>query len=261
MTFSETNVNRDTDGKFSEKTGSAPTIALDVKPTYIYRIEGDDHETEDVEATSEEEALDAAAEAFAGHYFDPDEDDYASPEQVRDMLRVKAVYKGDINDYDDEWVKVEPGKMLPNPDYVHKPGQYAGYEVKNYKELPIGMEGGAFTASIWSGGKRVMLVENSGDGGPNAYTDISDPKKPTRHRGPAVEEFVSTASAIYGPDTPESDDALFGLALMGGQLDKAAQKNNWPRDEVVAANLEGNYLDEVDKDILRDPSIISRFRG
>lgn len=265
MTFSETNVNRESDGKFAEKTGSAPDAAvaasLTPKPTYIYRIEGDDHETEDVEASSEDEALDAAAEIFAGQYFDEDEDDYANPEDIRDLLTVKAIYKGDIDDYDDEWVKVTPGKMFPDPDYVHKPGQYAGYEVKNYKELPIGMEGGAFTASIWRDGKRVMLVENSGDGGANVYTDISDPKKPTRHRGPAVEEFVAASSAIYGPDTLESDDALFGLALMGGQLDKAVTKNNWPRDEVVEANLEGNYLSDVEKSILRDPSLISRIRG
>lgn len=268
MTFSETNVNRETDGKFAEKTGSAPdagvAASLTPKPTYIYRIEGDDHETEDVEASSEEEAIEIAAERFEERYGDDeegDEDEDYEPTNVRDNLTVRAIYKGDIDDYDDEWVKVEPGKMFPDPSYVHTPGQYGGYEVKNYKELPIGMEGGAFTASIWRDGKRAMLVENSGDGGANVYTDVTDPKQPRRHRGPAVEEFTSAASAIYGPDTLESDDAFFGLALMGGQLDKAAVKNNWPRDEVIAANLEGNYLSDVEKDILRDPSLISRIRG
>ena len=269
MTFSETDVVRDAAGKFSEKTGSAPDISVTVpKKTYIYRVEGDDHETEDVEASSEAEALDRAAELFAGQYFDPDEDDYATPEQVRDYLTVKAIYEGDIDDYDDEWTRVTPGKHFHDPNYAHVPGRYAGYELKNFKRLPIGMEGNGFTASLWRDGKRVMLVENQGNGGANVYTDISDAKTPTRHRGPEIERFQKAASEMYGPNRFESDDALVTFISWASEVDKAARKNGWSRDEVVESvvqdyrqEMERNCIeaDETEIAALRDPSIISRL--
>lgn len=269
MTFSETDVVRDASGKFTEKTGSAPDISVTVpKKTYIYRVEGDDHETEDVEASSEAEALDNAAELFAGRYFDPDEDDYATPEQVREYLTVKAIYEGDIDGYDDEWTRVTPGKHFHDPSYVHVPGRYAGYELKNFKRLPIGMEGNGFTASLWRDGKRVMLVENQGNGGANVYTDISDAKMPTRHRGPEIERFQKAASEMYGPNRFESDDALVTFISWASEVDKAARKNGWSRDEVVESvvqdyrqEMERNYVeaDETEIAALRDPSIISRL--
>ena len=44
MSFNEAEVNRAADGRFIEKTGSAPDISVTVpKKTYIYRVEGDDH--------------------------------------------------------------------------------------------------------------------------------------------------------------------------------------------------------------------------
>jgi hypothetical protein len=271
MTFSETDVVRDAAGKFSEKTGSAPDISVTPpKKTYIYRVEGDDHETEDVEASSEEEALNIAAELFEERYSgdEEDDDDDSEPTDVRDLLFVKAVYEGDINDYDDEWTKVTPGKHFHDPNYEHVAGRYAGYEVKNYRKLPIGMEGGAFTASIWRDGKRVMLVENAGNGGANTYTDLSSPKTPLRHRGEEIDRFKKTASAMYGPDKYESDDALFAFVQLGSEVDRLARINGWSRTETAEAMAEdyekqmaefGSKADEVELAALRDPSIISRL--
>lgn len=268
MTFNEADVVRDHAGKFTDKTGTAPDISVSLPKTYIYRIEGDDHETEDVEASSEAEALDNAAELFADRYFDPDEDDYATPEQVREYLTVKAIYEGDINGYDDEWTRVTPGKHFHDPSYVHVPGRYAGYELKNYKRLPIGMEGNGFTASLWRDGKRVMLVENQGNGGANVYTDLSDAKTPMRHRGPEIERFQRTASEMYGPNRHESDDALVNFIQLGGEVDRATRKNGWARDEVVenvirdyTSALGDTQIPGLESEIaaLRDPSVISRL--
>lgn len=272
MTFSETDVVRDTAGKFAEKTGSAPDISVTVpKKTYIYRIEGDDHETEDVEASSEAEALELAAQLFEERYSgdeEGDEDDDYEPVDVRDILTVKAIYDGDIDGYDDEWTRVIPGKHFHDPNYVHVPGRYAGYELKNFKRLPIGMEGNGFTASLWRDGKRVMLVENQGNGGANVYTDISDAKTPTRHRGPEIERFQKTASEMYGPNRFESDDALVTFISWASEVDKATRKNGWSRDEVVESvvqdyrqEMERNHVeaDETEIAALRDPSVISRL--
>lgn len=265
MTFSEAEVVRDTAGKFAEKTGTAPDISVTPpKKTYIYRVEGDDHETVDVEASSEDEAIDLAADLFEERYGDDDEDSG----DVRDILAVKAVYEGDIDAFDDEWVRVTPGKHFHDPSYEHVSGRYAGYEVKNFKRLPIGMEGNGFTASIWRDGKRVMLVENQGNGGANVYTDLSDPSGPARHRGPEVERFQKAAVEMYGPNHHESDDSLVTFVQWGSEIDKAARKNNWSRAEVVEAAvadyvqaMEQNGVEpsEVEMAALRDPSTISRL--
>lgn len=267
MTFSETDVARDTAGRFSEKTGSAPDITVTPpKKTYIYRIEGDDHETEDVEASSEAEALDIAAELFESRYAEGDEEDDEDNEPIdyRENLTVKGVYEGDIDAYDDEWTPVTPGKLFHDPSYEHTPGRYAGYELKNYKRLPIGMEGNAFTASLWRDGKRVMLVENQGNGGANVYTDLSDPKTPRRHHGPEIERLQKAASEMYGPNHYESDDTLVSFIQMGTEIDKAAQKNGWPRHEFVESVMKDSQemnsgVEAVEFDALRDPSIISRL--
>ena len=89
--------------RFSEKANSAPDGILDSgAPTgpspqapgeiLVWAVEGDDHEVELVEATSSEEALYLAGDAFRGRY----DSDYSD-----DLLSVAGAFRGDI-DYSDE---------------------------------------------------------------------------------------------------------------------------------------------------------------
>lgn len=88
----------------------------------IWLIEGDDHELKLVEATTEEEALDKAAELFEEQYDDDDDDDEEDdedrqPTDVRDFLAVAGTFRGDIDGYSDELDFVPHGDISENDAY------------------------------------------------------------------------------------------------------------------------------------------------
>jgi hypothetical protein len=69
---------------------------------------------------------------------------------------------------------------------------------------------------------------------------------------------------MYGPNHYESDDTLVSFIQMGTEIDKAAQKNGWPRHEFVESVMKDSQemnsgVEAVEFDALRDPSIISRL--
>ena len=71
----------------------------------VWLIEGDDHEVKLVEATTEEEAIEKAAELFEEQYDDEDDEDEGEdrdPTDVRDFLSVAGTFRGDIDGYSDE---------------------------------------------------------------------------------------------------------------------------------------------------------------
>jgi len=85
----------------------------------IWLIEGDDHEVKLVEATTEEEAIDKAAELFEEQYDegDEDEDEDYEPTDVRDLLSVAGTFRGDIDGYSDELDFVPWGDLSENDAY------------------------------------------------------------------------------------------------------------------------------------------------
>lgn len=87
----------------------------------IWLIEGDDHEVKLVEAVTEEEAIDKAAELFEEQYDDEgdedDEDEEREPVDVRDLLSVAGTFRGDIDGYSDELDFVPWGDLSENDAY------------------------------------------------------------------------------------------------------------------------------------------------
>lgn len=71
----------------------------------LWLIEGDDHEVKLVEAVTEEEAIERAAELFEEQYSD-DEDEDDEPSDVRDFLVVAGTFRGEIGGYTDEFTFV-----------------------------------------------------------------------------------------------------------------------------------------------------------
>lgn len=87
----------------------------------IWLIEGDDHEVKLVEATTEEEAIDKAAELFEEQYDDEGDDDDEGedrdPIDVRELLSVAGTFRGDIDGYSDELDFVPWGDLSENDAY------------------------------------------------------------------------------------------------------------------------------------------------
>lgn len=191
MTFVESEVNREKDGKFGPKEGTAPDIAL--------------------------------------------------------------------------WAEGTPGRLAHDPEYVHKAGRYADYEVKNYRSLPIGSEGGAFTASIHRGGKKVMTVENDGNGGMDVFTDVSG-EFPMRHRGPELERFVRASGRMF-PEGFETESEMVQFTLWAGDVDRAVgdasieQRREFVAAVVKAGTEEGySYsIPETWQEAVIDPSRVSKL--
>ena len=115
-----------------------------------------------------------------------------------------------------------------------KPGVLGGWEIKNVKTYSIGREGGAFSATIYKDGKRVLLVENTGNGGPNDYTDIATNR---RHSGPHIAELTTTAQKAYDDEKMHDPDLFVEFLVFFGQVEKLAAKHGWDRDEVVEENI------------------------
>jgi len=99
MAFDETQHPREDTGRFTGKPQSAPELTLADGEQLVWLIEGDDHEYERVEAATEDEALDLAADLFTERYSDEDrDDDEYEPTPIRDLLRVKGVFRGDADE-------------------------------------------------------------------------------------------------------------------------------------------------------------------
>lgn len=190
MTFVESDVNREKDGKFGPKEGTAPAIAL--------------------------------------------------------------------------WAEGTPGRLAPDPDYVHKPGVFGGYEVRNFRSLPIGSEGGAYTANIYRDGKKVLTVENDGNGGMDTFTDVSG-EHPTRHRGPELTRFVQASERMFSGQF-EAESEMVQFNLWAGDVDRAVgdaspeQREKFIRQVNESLAEDGGHpLPDFWMEAAADPSIISRI--
>jgi len=143
-----------------------------------------------------------------------------------------------------------PDTSLPE----RKPGQLGGYELKGFKTLNTGMEGGAFTASIYKDGRRAILVSYDGNGGNYTYTDAATGR---RHMGEAIDEFIEFAKKAT-EQSFEPEDHLIGVLAYLRDVEKMAVKGGLNRDEVMEYNL-GLDQDFTDRDraILLNPDIVN----
>ena len=131
---------------------------------------------------------------------------------------------------------VSPSERLASGPY--KPGTIGGYEVKNYKNVAgMGPEGGAFTASIYRAGKRVLTVSNSGWGGGNDYRQVTtvpgDGVKERRALDATAREVegVTASTAYFEPDM------FVDLVQMAGEYQKHAKKHGFSYTDVATASL------------------------
>jgi len=85
----------------------------------VWLIEGDDHEFVKVEAASEDEALERAAEQFEDRYDegDEDEDEGGGDHDIIDSLRVAGAFRGDVDGYSDELDFVPLPGVVENDAY------------------------------------------------------------------------------------------------------------------------------------------------
>ena len=176
-----------------------------------------------------------------------------------------------MTDFDDKHPRQAAGRFTDKPQSApeaslaspaakpRKPGQLGAYEIKGFRNLPIGREGGAFTASIYRDGKRVLTVENNGDGGSNVYTDLGSGM---RHFGAEIDMFKDFAAKATPEQEYEPEDSLVETMKWLGDIEKAAAKNRWPRADVIEENIRAHdetayhKLTEREKAILRDPTIL-----
>jgi hypothetical protein len=142
-----------------------------------------------------------------------------------------------------------------------KVGSLGGYEIKAYKSHGAGREGGGFTANIYRDGKKVLVVSNTGNGGPNDYEDAATGR---RHSGKELEGFQAMALKAF-PDKPfEAEDGFVEFVKWHGDIDKSIAKNDWPRDEVVEENIAASdkrsffKITDREREILLDPDILTR---
>lgn len=96
-TFNESDHPRQTDGRFTDKSQSAPEVALGDEE-YLWLYEGDDHEVRVVSARTEAEALEQARAGFEEQY----------GEGVSDPVLL-GVFTGDVDDLDS-------ATFVPRPD-------------------------------------------------------------------------------------------------------------------------------------------------
>lgn len=80
----------------------------------LWLVEGDDHEVKLVEAISEDEAIELAADLFEEQYDDDDEDGH----DVRDILTIAGTFRGDIDGYSDEYTFVPSGDLNENDAFT-----------------------------------------------------------------------------------------------------------------------------------------------
>ena len=81
-------------GQFREKPNSEPERALQQPgESLVWAVEGDDHEVELMEATTPDEALELAGDAFRNRY---DDEGYSD-----DLLSVVGAFRGNIDETDE----------------------------------------------------------------------------------------------------------------------------------------------------------------
>ncbi len=114
-------------------------------------------------------------------------------------------------------------------------GTLGGYEVKNYRTYPIGREGGAFSATIYRDRKRVLKVENHGDGGQNWYTGPDGRPESTEY-----DLLFAKAKQAYGEDGAHDPDMFVDLIKFNADIDKHASKIGVDRTALVEATINAN---------------------
>lgn len=166
-----------------------------------------------------------------------------------------------------------PEATLPAP---RKPGVLGGYEVRNYKKVNMGMEGGAFTATVYRDGKKAFLAENSGDGGENRYTPVI-PASARRTQDMEVFKAIHIShcketdafnemavKALNEQPYGMTSDSFFELIWWHAQMEKDVAKNNWDRSTLIELSIEANDknspypLSEREKEILRNPDVLDQ---
>jgi hypothetical protein len=133
--------------------------------------------------------------------------------------------------------KRDDGVSLPVP---RKAGQIGGYETKNYKELSTG----AWTATIYHDGKRVLIASNDGRGGANRY-DLPPMKSPSEAQIKVaftkfhvdLKALEATSKKALGADVFEAEDAFMDLVLNLAAIEKHAEKHNFDRDRFMDHQL------------------------
>jgi hypothetical protein len=147
-----------------------------------------------------------------------------------------------------------------------KLGQLGGYEIKSYKALATG----AFTATIWRDGKKVLSVSNDGRGGPNRYDrpfstakaapETTEQMIATRNAATTEEKaFHDMAQKALGDGYAEQEDIFIDVILWNADIEKHAGRYGYTRDSVVEGEIlrresESPYpLTEEEKTLLRNP--------
>lgn len=112
------------DRVFCEEHGTATDIEVENIPrpqepgeSIVWLIEGDDHELETVEAVTEDEALDLAAESFNNRY-EPDDDEEFDESSARDIVTVVGTFRGE-QDSISELEFVPYGDLTENDAFRH----------------------------------------------------------------------------------------------------------------------------------------------
>lgn len=152
-----------------------------------------------------------------------------------------------------------PEGALPSPAREHVPGSIAGWEVKNYKTANIGPEGGAFSASIYKDGKRVLTVSNDGWGGSDRFANPDNGVNAVGSE--SVRDFENDAARVLDEDPASPINREFAasrfvdLIAEAGNIQKYAKKNGFTYDEVATASLpEMAGLSDREKAVLTNPA-------
>jgi hypothetical protein len=131
-----------------------------------------------------------------------------------------------------------------------------------------GMEGDAFTASIYRDGKKVLVFSNSGDGGSNRYNSpaVNYAQEETIERARARGEVRRTeelalramASKALGSKAGEPEDHFIEFLINSANVDKHAVKHGYTRESVVEewiadADASPYPMSEREKYVLLNP--------
>jgi hypothetical protein len=151
--------------------------------------------------------------------------------------------------------KTESEVTLAAP-YV--PGTVGGYTIKNYKEHRAGREGGGYTATIYKDGKRVLLVSNEGNGGPDR---VETARKDVGYDREAEEAFVNTARSVMDGRAEGyfEPDMFIGTLVIVADWQKHADKIGVSYERVMQASIDQltPYSTERQLDVVRHPENFS----
>ena len=144
----------------------------------------------------------------------------------------------------------------PTPPQAPARTDFGGYELRGFRTAGRGMEGRIWSANIYKGGKKVMSVTDSGDGGEYRYADASGRNI---HMSETVAEFTAVADKLH----PEFANGFGGSAEMlcetlvfSAELDKFQRKYNVDRATAVDDHIREGALEEKDRELFTDPAAI-----